>query len=153
MPIRPELMPLYPGGSIRSQEWLSLRAKVLRRARYRCQDCGVLDRTIIFRFRDDHLPYDRKTIDLWGHRHAPSQVELLTVFLTVAHLDHDPTNNSFRNLRVLCGGCHLRHDLEHHIESRRRSYAAGDLFDGPYMLPHRHLRADSQACSAISTRR
>ena len=32
------------------------------------------------------------------------------VILTVAHLDHDITNNSFFNLRALCQRCHLQYD-------------------------------------------
>jgi 5-methylcytosine-specific restriction endonuclease McrA len=134
MPISPALMPLYPGGSIRSAEWLSLRAKILRRARYRCQDCGVLDRSVLFAFLDDDAPIDRWTIDFWGHRHAPRQFVLKTVILSTAHLDHDPTNNRPRNLRALCQQCHNRHDARHRWETRRKSLALGDLFDGPYPL-------------------
>ncbi|KKL14720.1 hypothetical protein LCGC14_2512810 [marine sediment metagenome] len=32
------------------------------------------------------------------------------VILTVAHLDHDITNNSFFNLKALCQRCHLQYD-------------------------------------------
>jgi hypothetical protein len=32
------------------------------------------------------------------------------VVLTVAHLDHDPTNNDATNLRALCQRCHNRYD-------------------------------------------
>jgi 5-methylcytosine-specific restriction endonuclease McrA len=68
-------------------------------------------------------------LDLWGHRHAPSLVALVTVFLSVAHLDHDPTNNRLRNLKALCAQCHLRHDVDHHRQTRRAKKAIGDLFE------------------------
>jgi 5-methylcytosine-specific restriction endonuclease McrA len=58
------------------------------------------------------------------------------VFLTTAHLDHDPTNNAETNLRALCQRCHLAHDAPHHRVQRRLTYlmrrALGDLFTGPY---------------------
>jgi len=33
------------------------------------------------------------------------------VVLTIAHMDHDKTNNRFLNLRALCQRCHLRLNL------------------------------------------
>ncbi len=41
------------------------------------------------------------------------------VVLTVAHMDHDKTNNRFCNLKALCQRCHLKHDLPQHIENRK----------------------------------
>ncbi len=58
------------------------------------------------------------------------------VFLATAHLDHDPTNNHFRNLKALCQRCHMLHDREEHRHRRwitlRMRKALGDLFLGPY---------------------
>jgi hypothetical protein len=42
--------------------------------------------------------------------------------LTVAHLDHDPTNNMESNLRAFCEGCHNRYDRTHRNETRRKTY-------------------------------
>jgi len=41
------------------------------------------------------------------------------VVLTVAHIDHDKTNNRFNNLAALCQRCHLRHDLKQHVQNRK----------------------------------
>lgn len=41
------------------------------------------------------------------------------VVLTVAHIDHDKTNNRFNNLAALCNGCHLRHDVKQHVANRK----------------------------------
>ena len=54
------------------------------------------------------------------------------VVLTVAHLDHDTTNNDDSNLAALCQRCHLRHDAalhaQHAAETRRRQMEdAGQL--------------------------
>lgn len=40
------------------------------------------------------------------------------VVLTVAHLDHDITNNSFFNLKALCQKCHLEYDAP--MKARKR---------------------------------
>ena len=54
------------------------------------------------------------------------------VILTVAHLDHDTTNNARENLRALCQRCHLRYDAQLHAmhaaqTRRRRQVEAGQL--------------------------
>lgn len=41
------------------------------------------------------------------------------VVLTVAHIDRDRNNNKFHNLAALCQRCHLNHDRETSIASRR----------------------------------
>jgi len=40
------------------------------------------------------------------------------VVLTVAHLDHNPSNNNRSNLRALCQRCHLAYDKELHLKHR-----------------------------------
>jgi hypothetical protein len=69
-----------------------------------------------------------------GAEHGyPHPVTGSKVVLTVAHLDHDPTNCGDDNLRAMCQRCHLAYDHEHHARSRhtnrRRHFARGDLFD------------------------
>ena len=56
------------------------------------------------------------------------------VVLTVAHIDHDKTNNDDGNLAALCQACHLGHDSKQHENSRRygRNWkrGQGSLFGG-----------------------
>jgi hypothetical protein len=52
------------------------------------------------------------------------------VVLTVAHLNHDPSDCDAANLRAWCQPHHLRYDARHHAESaaatrRRKLLAAG----------------------------
>lgn len=51
-----------------------------------------------------------------------------TVVLTVAHLDHDPTNcgepHARPNLMAMCQACHLAYDADHHAETRASTRAA-----------------------------
>ncbi len=41
------------------------------------------------------------------------------VILTVAHLDHNPGNNTDENLAALCQKCHLALDKDQHIATAR----------------------------------
>jgi hypothetical protein len=43
--------------------------------------------------------------------------------LTVAHLNHDTTDNRPENLAAWCAPCHLRYDAQHHAETRKRKKA------------------------------
>lgn len=43
------------------------------------------------------------------------------VILTVAHLDHDTTNNDESNLAALCQRCHLRYDADYHATNAKRT--------------------------------
>jgi hypothetical protein len=56
----------------------------------------------------------------------------IVVVLTVAHLNHDPSDNREENLKALCQQCHLRHDKDQHAESarttRRARKVARELF-------------------------
>lgn len=101
MPVSRDAQRRYPGGSLRSREWLALRAAVLDRAANRCEgtpawpDCRAAN----------------------GARH-PATGSI--VVLTVAHMDHDPGNSAPDNLKALCQRCHNTYDAAH----RRRNAAA-----------------------------
>lgn len=43
------------------------------------------------------------------------------VVLTVAHLDHDISNNRFSNLKAMCQRCHLTYDAIHHAKNARET--------------------------------
>jgi 5-methylcytosine-specific restriction endonuclease McrA len=54
------------------------------------------------------------------------------VVLTVAHLNHTPSDCRPENLKAMCQRCHLRYDVDHHKQSRaervrREREAAGQL--------------------------
>jgi len=62
----------------------------------------------------------------------PHPVTGSKVVLTVAHIDHDKTNNRFTNLAALCQRCHLNHDRHQHAYNRKygskTKYINGKLF-------------------------
>lgn len=49
--------------------------------------------------------------------------------LTVAHLNHNPSDCRRANLRALCAPCHLRYDARHHAETRK-ARKSGDRTQG-----------------------
>lgn len=97
MPIKPENRPLYPSN------WKEIRAQILERAHNHCEFCGVSNGLSVYN----------------GKR-------WYSIVLTIAHLDHDPTNNDPSNLRALCQACHLKYDTQHHVETRAQTKAKQD---------------------------
>ena len=109
MPLTKEKESRYPGGSLRSPEWLALREWALFRAKNKCMPCGADN----------------------GRLHPVTRSK---VVLTVAHLDHNPANNVWHNLKAMCQRCHLTYDAplhrKHAAETRRAKMNNHDLFPG-----------------------
>jgi hypothetical protein len=103
MPIKPENRAKYP------PNWAKISARIrFERAKNRCEQCGS----------ENYKPHPET-----GSR----------VVLTVAHLNHDPSDCAESNLSAMCQRCHLRYDAEHHAKSRRENArnakACGELFE------------------------
>lgn len=81
MPIRRDLMQLYPGGSIRSPEWQALRSAVRARSGDRCEGSPAFPRCR-------------------AANGEPHPVTQSVVVLTVAHLDGDPAHNGIEEERA-----------------------------------------------------
>jgi 5-methylcytosine-specific restriction endonuclease McrA len=121
MPIKPENRKLYP------RDWKEIRAEVLEHAGNKCEKCGVPNHEWIERYSDGK----------WSRALGCGEaVESVYIILTIAHLDHAPTNNGVSgnrpNLAALCQRCHNRHDhktrMKHAAETRRNKKATGNLF-------------------------
>jgi len=110
MPIHPDNMKRYPGGSIRSKEWQAIRADVKERSGDVCEGSPAYP-------------------DCKAKNKEPHPVTGGMVTLTVAHLDHMPENSDLDNLKHWCNRCHNTYDAPHRAENRRRrKLASGDLF-------------------------
>lgn len=96
MPIKPENRHLY------GKDWkLRIRPAILARAGDSCEGSPAYP-------------------DCRAANHERHPVTGAFTVLTVAHLDHDATNNDFGNLRALCQRCHNTHDITQRRESRRK---------------------------------
>lgn len=94
MPIRPENRGLYP------ENWKAIREEILDRAGNRCEGSPAFP-------------------DCRAKNHAPHPTTGARVVLTIAHLDHDPTNNEPGNLRAWCQKCHNTYDAPERARRRR----------------------------------
>lgn len=145
MPISAEKMKLYPGGSIRSQEWLAIRADILRRADHKCEFCRAPNSQVIFRFTDEgsHFymlengaAHDEQG-NLIGYIRGSEMPRgrFTKVVLTIMHLDHDPRNNAAENLMAGCQRCHNAYDSKHRRgnaeRTRRCKGGQADMFAPP----------------------
>lgn len=123
MPIRPENMAKYPGGSIRSPEWQEIRERIRARAGNRCEECGVENHALGGRGADGvfrkALPVGEKLLRLeWPKPGDTSACEggvirrIIKIVCTVAHVDGKLDDHSDENLRFLCQRCHNRMDAK-----------------------------------------
>ena len=131
MPIKKENKHLYP------DNWLDIRDVVTERAGCSCEKCQVRNRACICRGKvngKDVYQYENGEIcdaedgTFLGEAYVGSlegDVRFIEVVCTVAHLDHDPTNNSLDNLRFWCQRCHNRYDRSHRNQTMREGKLKG----------------------------
>lgn len=105
MPISPERMKLYPGGSTNSKEWKSFRASLIERAGNACEGTP-------------------QQPDCRAANGQPHPVTGSKVVLTIAHMDHDESHSDPERCRALCQRCHLRWDAPHHARNAAKTRAA-----------------------------
>jgi hypothetical protein len=100
------------------ENWKEISLAIRERSGGRCEcegECG-LHRT---------HPGPRRCIEVNGR---PATFARGKVILTVAHLNHTPSDCRPENLKAMCQRCHLRYDVDHHREtiSTKRRQAAED---------------------------
>jgi hypothetical protein len=140
----------YPGN------WEEISLRIRRRARGRCEcsgECGidhakqgskdtVMSGITEFRARYGGEVFVNKIIgevqcaELNGHK---AMFFKKNVVLTVAHMDHDTTNNWAMNLKAWCQRCHLRFDRHHHAKNaavtRMKKKAKAERLSGQGHFP------------------
>lgn len=112
-------------------DWKEISARIRSRANNCCEICGVPNGVLIYRHRDDPEQYDivpdpiseADVYRIFGGKPISEMARTIKVVLTVAHLDHDTTNNSDGNLTCLCQFHHLRHDAKLHAEHAKTTRA------------------------------
>lgn len=109
-----------------------IRPSILERANDCCEECYIQNGSFVIRgvyngipcvqtedgyiYREDCTHY---TIgeDYLGEVHPTNR--MIKIVLTIAHLDHDTTNNDPSNLKALCQLHHNRHDKEYRNANRK----------------------------------
>jgi len=99
------------------ENWFSeIRPKILIRAKWCCENCGVGSGKI--GYRDEQKVFIE--CDNFMKRWAESVGKrVFKIVLTIAHLNHNVTDNRDENLKALCQKCHLNYDREHHLINRK----------------------------------
>jgi hypothetical protein len=117
--------------------WKAISLRIREREGNRCKWCAAPNHTEIVRssvepvhyivFDDQEGGYSYPDGQLIRLSEIPGEYDIskgIRVVLTVAHLNHDITDNSDGNLAALCQRCHLRHDSQHHASNSKRTRAA-----------------------------
>lgn len=133
MPIRPDLKHFY------GREWRTvIRPRILARDENRCNFCGKPNHATVNQivepgrrmwyfesvFTENHgaqtllIDHHGSIVSAYPEDLPLRQGYDVRVVLTVAHLNHDPSDMRDDNLAALCQWCHLHHDQQHHAETR-----------------------------------
>lgn len=117
---------LYP------PNWFTeLRPAVLTRAQHKCECCRAKNYAVVrwdneqnayYEYDHHHTPQSFKEANALRNRLKDRHFfkDWRVIVLTIAHLDHDITNNDLTNLKALCQRCHLKHDRMDN--ARRKKY-------------------------------
>jgi hypothetical protein len=92
-----------------------IRPRILDREGNRCKWCHVPNGAALPARCCAEPIFDER------HRCCSCRKRQPRVVLTIAHLDHDTTNNADDNLAALCQRCHLTYDAELHANNARRT--------------------------------
>lgn len=108
MPIKEENKKRYP------KNWNAISEDIrFNRADNKCELCGAIN----------HSYVNSKTRELC----LPDEYNAIRIVLTVAHLDHQPENCDYTNLKAMCQKCHNNYDKHHRKETRRKTKLKGQL--------------------------
>lgn len=99
--------------------WKSeIRPAILERAKHCCEECGVPNYATGARDVNGNWHNSKEICnmnsDIGCGYFGTYGVKDIKIVLTIAHLDHDVTNNDATNLKALCQKCHLNYDKDHH---------------------------------------
>jgi hypothetical protein len=96
---------LYP------EDWEKISLELRQQYNWQCQCCGK------------HCRRSGESIKNFIERTGASEAEVVAHpirwCLTIAHLNHEPSDCRHENLTAMCAPCHLRNDAKRHAQSRK----------------------------------
>lgn len=96
-----------------------IRPDILKRDKFRCTVCQVEHRkTYVFQKDGTKFKIPKEEIKEWKEYGDKAY----TVYLQIAHLDQNRSNNNYENLRAMCPKCHLNHDRDHNTLKRKMNH-------------------------------
>lgn len=103
-----------------------IRPGILKRDQYKCRHCGIRHKTRVFRKSKGEYQICDFFIEQWAVEQGK---RVFTVFLQVAHIDQDKSNNNPDNLMTLCPVCHGKFDKQH--KQLARTFFKKQIQDNP----------------------
>lgn len=98
-------------------DWDEISARIRERAGDKCEFCSVPNHALIVRNVTNPFLWQDANVEGEWMEESEWDGPYVNVVLTVAHMDHDTTNNTDGNLRALCQRCHLTYDAKHHARN------------------------------------
>jgi hypothetical protein len=95
-----------------------IRPAILERVGHCCELCGAPNHKDVWRYKGTIVWRYEKPLG-WH-----PDYRLVRIILTIAHVNHDVTDNRPENLRAWCQLCHNRHDAEFRAANRQVNRAA-----------------------------
>jgi hypothetical protein len=99
-----------------SPDWKDIiRPAILKRDNYKCSVCGIGHKIRVYKTTNSKYVECDEFIEKWA---VANGKKVFTLYLQVAHLDHNKNNNDPSNLLTLCPIHHAKYDSEHKKLSR-----------------------------------
>jgi hypothetical protein len=87
-----------------------IRPAILKRDQYKCKHCGIKHKSRVYKDTTNKYVECDSFMEQWA---ISTGRKVFTLYLQVAHIDHDKSNNAPNNLMSLCPIHHARFDTEH----------------------------------------
>ena len=102
-----------------------IRPAILKRDGYKCKHCGIRHKSRVYKDTTGKYVECDTFMEEWAKSNGR---KVFTLYLQVAHINHDKNNNEPSNLMTLCPIHHARFDTEHKKLARIsfRSQIRGD---------------------------
>ena len=93
-----------------------IRPRELKRAGWKCEECSAINNAVGYRDPGGNFIEADEHIQQWCKSNG---IRVITIRLSVCHIEHDITKNEPGDLSVMCQKCHVNHDKEKHVLSRK----------------------------------
>ena len=113
------------------KDWKDIiRPAVLKRDQYKCRHCSVPHKARVYMDSKRKYVVCDDFIEQWAKNQGK---KVFTVYLHVAHIDQDKSNNDFVNLISLCPKCHTKFDKEY-VKFKKSVKLAKESTSKDYLL-------------------